>query len=161
MFMAITSISIARDRRLIAGQTTLLLPPLRWSVGEGGSGGAIGIGLANCLMVMEHAFYSVISPEGCAAILWKDAAKCEDAAKSLRLTAQDLVELKIADEIVKEPLGGAHRDHQGAADSLKEAIVRNLDELTAMDTDELLEQRYEKYRKIGFFGGGNNEGKKS
>lgn len=138
----------------------LRVPVVATVIGEGGSGGAIGIGLANRLMVMENGFYSVISPEGCAAILWKDSARSEDAAKSLRLTAPDLKEMGIVDEVVSEPLGGAHRNPQVAADNLKKAIVRNLDDLVGMSAEELVEDRYQKYRKIGSFEGGNNEEKK-
>ncbi len=138
----------------------LRVPIVSVVIGEGGSGGAIGIGLANRLLVLEYAFYSVISPEGCAAILWKDATKCVEAAERLRLTARDMLELGIADEIVPEPLCGAHRDHQRIADTLGKTIVRVLDELSPLSEEELLEERYEKYRKIGFFGDPDNEEKK-
>lgn len=135
----------------------LKVPILSVVIGEGGSGGAIGIGLSNRLLILEHAFYSVISPEGCAAILWKDAGKCEDAAKSLRMTSKDLMELGIADEIVKEPPGGAHRNHQQTAENVKEAILRHLGDLDKLHGDEITKNRYEKYRRIGFFEGGYNE----
>ncbi len=135
----------------------LKVPILSVVIGEGGSGGAIGIGLSNRLLILEHAFYSVISPEGCAAILWKDAGKCEDAAKSLRMTSKDLMELGIVDEIIKEPPGGAHRNHQQMAENIKEAILRNLGDLDKLQGDEITNNRYEKYRRIGFFEGGYNE----
>ncbi len=120
-------------------------------IGEGGSGGALGIGVGDRVLVMENAYYSVISPEGCAAILWKDRAKAPEAAASLKLTAADLLSLKLIDEIVPEPLGGAHRDPDTAAENLKAALKRNLEELKGMDPKELLEARREKYRKIGLF----------
>lgn len=132
----------------------LKVPIIAVVIGEGGSGGAIGIGLGDRLLILQHAFYSVISPEGCAAILWKDAAKSEEAARNLRLTSKDLLDLGIADEIVTEPASGAHRNHQKMAELLKAAIVRNLDETTALPVEELLKKRYEKYRQIGFFAGG-------
>jgi acetyl-CoA carboxylase carboxyl transferase subunit alpha len=126
------------------------VPVLAVVIGEGGSGGALGIGVGNRIMVMENAYYSVITPEGCAAILWKDRAHSPRAAESLRLTAKDLTELKIVDEIVKEPLGGAHKDDEGAAQLLKEAIKSNLDQFKGMSENEIKEQRYEKYRNITF-----------
>jgi acetyl-CoA carboxylase carboxyl transferase subunit alpha len=132
----------------------LKVPIITVVIGEGGSGGAIGIGLGDRLLILQNAFYSVISPEGCAAILWKDASKSEDAAKSLRLTSSDLMELGIADEVVDEPLGGAHRNHQEMADLLGKALERNLMEVSAFTTEELLQKRYDKYRQIGFFAGG-------
>ncbi len=146
--------AIADSLLVMAGLKT---PIVATVIGEGGSGGAIGIGLANRLLILENAFYSVISPEGCAAILWKDAAKCQEAAMRLKLTARDLLDLGIADEIVGEPLGGAHRNHQQMAENLKEAIGRHLDELAELSMEEVLQTRYDKYRKIGFFGGKDNE----
>ena len=145
--------AIADSLLVMAGLKT---PIVATVIGEGGSGGAIGIGLADRLLILENAFYSVISPEGCAAILWKDAAKCEEAAMRLKVTARDLLDLGIADEIVGEPLGGAHRNHQQMAEKLKEAIGRHLDELSELSKEEILERRYEKYRKIGFFGGADS-----
>ena len=120
-------------------------------IGEGGSGGALGIGVGDRVLVMENAYYSVISPEGCAAILWKDRAKAPEAAASLKLTAADLVSLKLIDEVVPEPVGGAHRDPDAAAENLKAAVKRNLEELRKMDPRNLLEARREQYRKIGLF----------
>ena len=118
-------------------------------IGEGGSGGALGIGIADKICVLENAYYSVISPEGCAAILWKDSSKAAEAAEVLKLTAQDLLGLGIIDEIIPEPLGGAHRDPQKMAKVLKEAINRNLKGLEALNKEELLKLRYKKFRNIG------------
>lgn len=121
-------------------------------IGEGGSGGALGIGVADRVCVLENAYYSVISPEGCAAILWKDGSKAPEAAEALKLTAQDLLKLGIIDEIIPEPLGGAHRDPQKQAEYLRESIIKNLNELSAKDKDELLKLRYKKFRGIGITG---------
>jgi acetyl-CoA carboxylase carboxyl transferase subunit alpha len=118
-------------------------------IGEGGSGGALGIGIADRVCVLENAYYSVISPEGCAAILWKSGAKAPEAAEVLKLTAQDLLKLGIIDEIILEPLGGAHRDPQKTADTIKEVIERNLRELKAQTEENLLKSRYKKFRDIG------------
>lgn len=118
-------------------------------IGEGGSGGALGVGIADRVLVMENAYYSVISPEGCAAILWKNGAKAPEAAEALKLTAQDLLSRGIIDGIISEPLGGAHRDPQRCADNIKEAVDKNLKELEALDKEELLKRRYEKFRSIG------------
>jgi len=118
-------------------------------IGEGGSGGALGIGIADKICVLENAYYSVISPEGCAAILWKDSSKAAEAAEVLKLTAQDLLGLGIIDEVIPEPLGGAHRDPQKMAGVLKEAINRNLKGLEVLDKEELLKLRYKKFRDIG------------
>lgn len=120
-------------------------------IGEGGSGGALGIGVGDRILVMENAYYSVISPEGCAAILWKDRAKAPEAAACLKMTAKDLLELKLIDEMIPEPLGGAHQNPEKAAAAVKEAIVRNFRELKTLKPKELIETRREKYRKIGFF----------
>ncbi len=118
-------------------------------IGEGGSGGALGIGVVDRICVLENAYYSVISPEGCAAILWKDSAKAPDAAEVLKLTAQDLLRLGIIDEVVPEPMGGAHHDPQKMGQIVKETIKRNLEELRAIDKEELLKLRYKKYRNMG------------
>jgi acetyl-CoA carboxylase carboxyl transferase subunit alpha len=120
-------------------------------IGEGGSGGALGIGIGDRICVLSNAYYSVISPEGCAAILWKDRARAPDAAKALKLTAQDLLDLGLIDEIIAEPLGGAHRDPQAMAQSLKASVTKYLKELSAIAPDKLIEARYDKYRKIGVF----------
>ena len=127
------------------------VPIICFIIGEGGSGGALGIGVGDRICVLENAYYSVISPEGCAAILWKDRARAPDAAKALKLTAQDLLDLGLIDEIVREPLGGAHRDPAKTASAIKESIKKHLKELSALAPAALIEARYEKYRKIGAF----------
>ncbi|RBP46166.1 acetyl-CoA carboxylase carboxyl transferase subunit alpha [Roseimicrobium gellanilyticum] len=120
-------------------------------IGEGGSGGALGIGVTDRVLIMENAYYSVISPEGCAAILWKHRQHAPEAAQALKLSAPDLKELGIVDGIVREPVGGAHHDHQAAAQSLKDAILGALDEISGTPMDTLLQQRYDKFRALGKF----------
>ncbi|MCA9263661.1 MAG: acetyl-CoA carboxylase carboxyltransferase subunit alpha [Planctomycetales bacterium] len=120
-------------------------------IGEGGSGGALGVGVGDRVAMFEHTYYSVISPEGCAGILWKSHTFAEQAAKALRFTSNDLLNLGIVDEVIDEPLGGAHRDHHQAAANLKRFLLRNLRELTELDKDELIERRYEKFRRMGVF----------
>ena len=122
-------------------------------IGEGGSGGALGIGVADRVLIMENAYYSVISPEGCAAILWKHRSHAPEAAEALKLTAAHLTELGLVDGIIKEPQGGAHHDHQAAAQLLKEAVTSNLDALEKLPVSKLLESRYEKFRAMGVFAG--------
>lgn len=129
----------------------LKVPILVIIVGEGGSGGALGIGLGDRTLLLENAIYSVISPEGCAAILWKSQEKVEQAAETLKLTAQDLLKIGLIDGIIPEPRGGAHRDPEKTAANIKESIMKNLDELTDMPPEELIKTRYEKYRRIGNF----------
>jgi len=124
------------------------VPILVYVIGEGGSGGALGIGIGDRVGVLENAYYSVISPEGCAAILWKERTKAPDAAEALKLTAQDLLKLGLIDEIVSEPLGGAHRDPEIAAANMKDSIKKNLKELSSLSKEELLKKRFEKFRKI-------------
>jgi acetyl-CoA carboxylase carboxyl transferase subunit alpha len=131
---------------------TIKVPILVYVIGEGGSGGALGIGIGDRIAVMENAYYSVISPEGCAAILWKDRARAPEAAKALKLTADDLLKLGIIDEAIKEPFGGAHRDPGTAAKNLEESMKKNLKELKKIPVDELVEKRYKKFRKMGVFG---------
>ncbi len=128
---------------------SLPVPIIAIVIGEGGSGGALGIGVADKVCVLENAYYSVISPEGCAAILWKNGAKAPEAAEALKLTAQDLLKMGLIDEIVPEPLGGAHRDSQKTAEVLRELIKRNLKELEALNKENLLKLRYKKFRKMG------------
>lgn len=130
----------------------IAVPIIAIVIGEGGSGGALGIGVADRVCVLENAYYSVISPEGCAAILWKDGSKAPLAAEVLKLTAPDLLKMGIIDEVVPEPLGGAHRQPEEAAEELKKAITRNLKELKALDKEELLRLRYKKFRGIGVIG---------
>ncbi|PIW31164.1 MAG: acetyl-CoA carboxylase carboxyl transferase subunit alpha [bacterium (Candidatus Ratteibacteria) CG_4_10_14_3_um_filter_41_18] len=120
-------------------------------IGEGGSGGALGIGIADKILMLENSIYSVISPEGCAAILWKSQNAKEEAAKALKLTATDLLEMKIIDEIIPEPLGGAHQNPEETIKNLQGALKENLTRLNQIPLDHLLELRYEKYRKIGVF----------
>jgi len=129
----------------------LKVPILVIIVGEGGSGGALGIGLGDRTLLLENSIYSVISPEGCAAILWKSQEKVEEAAENLKLTAQDLLKIGLIDGIIPEPRGGAHRDPEKTAANIKESIMKNLDELTDMPPEELIKTRYEKYRRIGNF----------
>jgi acetyl-CoA carboxylase carboxyl transferase subunit alpha len=119
--------------------------------GEGGSGGALGIGIGDRLLILQYAYYSVISPEGCAAILWKDRAYADKAAEALRLTSDNLLSMHIADEMIPEPIGGAHSNPEAVATSLKEALVRNLELVMHMPVEERLEKRYQKFRKLGVF----------
>lgn len=120
-------------------------------LGEGGSGGALGIGVCNRVLILENAYYSVISPEGCAAILWKDRAAAPKAAAALKITANHLKELNLVDEIIPEPLGGAHQNPEVTAENLKQALIRALDEVTALSAEDRLKQRYEKFRAFGHF----------
>jgi acetyl-CoA carboxylase carboxyl transferase subunit alpha len=120
-------------------------------IGEGGSGGALGIGVGDRLAMLEHAYYSVISPEGCATILWKSNEHAPRAAEALKMTSRDLLRMAIVDEVVPEPLGGAHRDHREAAANLKSFLIRSLRELDELPREELLSRRYDKFRKIGVF----------
>jgi acetyl-CoA carboxylase carboxyl transferase subunit alpha len=129
----------------------LKTPLLAVVVGEGGSGGALGIGVCDRVLILENAYYSVISPEGCAAILWKDRANAAQAAAALKLTAKDLLELDVVDEVIPEPLGGAHRDYDEMAATLKKSLLKNLDKLCEIKMSDLLEARYKKYRKMGVF----------
>ena len=140
--------TIARN---LFDMSRLRTPILSIVVGEGGSGGALGISVADRLLTMENSYLSVISPEGCATILWRDAARAPLAAELLRLTPKDLKELDIIDGIIPEPLGGAHRDHPRSAATLKETIIRHLKELMELPVETLLEKRYAKYRAIGKF----------
>ncbi|HUL30932.1 MAG TPA: acetyl-CoA carboxylase carboxyltransferase subunit alpha [Thermodesulfobacteriota bacterium] len=141
--------AIARNLRMMV---MLRTPIITVVIGEGGSGGALAIGVGDRILMLEHSIYSVISPEGCAAILWKDGEKGKEvAAESLKLTAADLSRLGVIDEIVKEPLGGAHRDAEGMARILKEVVERHLEELEKMGEEELLNFRYEKFRRMGAF----------
>ncbi|MGQ0635338.1 MAG: acetyl-CoA carboxylase carboxyltransferase subunit alpha [Planctomycetaceae bacterium] len=127
-------------------------------IGEGGSGGALGIGIGDRIAMLQHTYYSVISPEGCAGILWKDAKYKDRAARALKFTSKDLLSLGVIDEIINEPLGGAHRDHRQTAMLMKVALMRNLKELSAIPVDRLLDLRYEKFRRIGVFEEGGAAG---
>lgn len=127
----------------------LTVPSLAVIVGEGGSGGALGIGVTDRVLIFENSYYSVISPEGCAAILWKDRANAPRAAEALKLNAANLKELGVVDEVIPEPLGGAHNDPAAAAASLKDAFKRHLDELVKKSPEKLLDDRYDRYRELG------------
>jgi acetyl-CoA carboxylase carboxyl transferase subunit alpha len=120
-------------------------------IGEGASGGALGIGVGDRVLMMENTWYSVISPEGCAAILWRDSTKAEQAAEAMKLTAKDLLEIGVIDKIIAEPLGGAHRDYDAAAQIIKQAINEELVELEKMSPEALIDARIEKYAAMGFF----------
>ena len=138
--------AIARNLIVMAGLRTPIVTAI---IGEGGSGGALGIAVADRVLMMENAIYSVISPEGCAAILWRSRDRAEDAAEALKLTAGDLADSGIIDEVIPEPPGGAHLDPEGAADALGEAITRHLNELVGRDPEQLVEERREKYYAMG------------
>jgi acetyl-CoA carboxylase carboxyl transferase subunit alpha len=127
------------------------VPILVTVTGEGGSGGALALGVGDRINMLEHSIYSVISPEGCAAILWKDAGMAREAAKALRMTTQDLREFGVIDEVVPEPEGGAHTDHPEAARLLGEVLARELEEVSALSVDERLRERYDKFRRMGRF----------
>ena len=140
--------AIARNLREMA---RLPVPVICVCIGEGGSGGALALGVGNQVFMMENAVYSVISPESCAAIIWRDSTKAELAAAALRLTAEDLKELALIDGIIPEPSGGAHEDPDGAAQSLHSVLRVSLDELMRYTADELVQQRYHKFRQMGNF----------
>jgi len=131
--------------------TLLEVPIIAVVLGEGGSGGALGIGVADRVLILENAYYSVISPEGCAAILWKDRKAAEKAAAALKISAHDLHELGLVDEIIPEPLGGAHQDPPSTFENVRAALSRHLDEVAALPVEERLKRRYEKFRAIGHF----------
>ena len=124
------------------------VPLISTIIGEGGSGGAIAIATADRVSMLQHAIYSVISPEGCASILWRDGSYAEDAAKALKITAKDLKELGIIDEVIKEPLGGAHRNHAVMFDNVRNSITKHMKELKSKDSDTLIKERREKYLEI-------------
>lgn len=129
----------------------LKTPVICCVIGEGGSGGALGVGVGDTILMMENAWYCVISPEGCAAILWRDRAMASQAAATMKLTAGDLMELGVIDEVIPEPLGGAHRNADEAAHNLKRALVKHLERLRRKRVPDLIEERYQKFRKIGVF----------
>jgi acetyl-CoA carboxylase carboxyl transferase subunit alpha len=143
--------AIARNLEEMAALRTPIVAAV---VGEGGSGGALALGLGDRILMMENAIYSVISPEGCAAILWMDASQKERAAEALRLTAQDLRDLGVIDEILREPPGGAHADPEGAAQALAAALTSHVGDLVKVKPDELIRLRLEKYRNMGQFAEG-------
>ncbi|MBU61902.1 MAG: acetyl-CoA carboxylase carboxyl transferase subunit alpha [Opitutae bacterium] len=135
----------------IKEMVALQVPVVAIVIGEGGSGGALGIAVADQVLIFENAYYSVISPEGCAAILWKDRKHAADAAGALRLSPKDLLELGVVDAVLPEPLGGAHRDWDFTAESLRKALHLALDELRGLAPEQLLETRYAKFRGMGVF----------
>lgn len=143
-------ISEAIARNLME-MSTLKVPVIVAILGEGGSGGALGIAIGNRIVMLEHAVYSVIPPEGCAAILFRDPSRKADAAEALKITAAHALELGVVDEVVPEPLGGAHRNVEDAARNLKSVILRNLQELQKISGDQLAEDRYEKFKAMGRF----------
>jgi acetyl-CoA carboxylase carboxyl transferase subunit alpha len=140
--------AVARNLREMS---CLTVPIIVTITGEGGSGGALAVAVGDRILMLEYSIYSVISPEGCAAILWSDGTKGETAAEALKLTARNLKELGVIDEIVKEPLGGAQRDHQTMAVTLREALIRNLKELKELPVERLVEERYQKFRSMSRF----------
>lgn len=140
--------AIARNLMFMSG---LKVPVVSIVIGEGGSGGALAIGVADRIMMFEYSTYSVISPEGCAAILWKDGSKADLAASALKLCAKELKNIGVIDRVIKEPVGGAHRNHPKAYKSLKAAVKESLNELTRIPLETLLAERYKKYRAMGIF----------
>jgi acetyl-CoA carboxylase carboxyl transferase subunit alpha len=141
--------AIARNLREMA---KLKVPTISVVIGEGGSGGALALGVTDRIFMLEYAVYSVISPEGCASILWKDAGQAPAAAAALKLTAPNLLELGIIDTVVAEPIGGAHSDWEKAAASLKASVIKGFEELGKLSVEELVNTRYEKYARMGQFG---------
>lgn len=129
----------------------LKVPVIVVVIGEGGSGGALGIGVGDLVYVLQNAYYSVISPEGCAAILWKDNSRAPDAAKALKLTGPDLLGLGVIDGVIEEPLGGAHRDFEGTAENIRKTVNQSLEKLAAIPPAEFPTHRYDKFRKMGIF----------
>ena len=140
--------AIAYSLYLMAG---LKAPIISVVIGEGGSGGALAIGVSDKLLMLQYSIYSVISPEGCASILWKSADKAEDAAEAMRITASQLNEFDLVDEVLEEPLGGAHRNPQEAAEIIRNAVLKNLDELSSLSTEQLLEERQRRLSGFGQF----------
>jgi acetyl-CoA carboxylase carboxyl transferase subunit alpha len=137
--------------RNILEMAALETPIVTCVIGEGGSGGALALGVADRVLMLENSVYSVISPEGCAAILWKDASQRERAAEALKLTADDLLRLKLIDEVIPEPVGGAHIDPDGAGEALREALIRHVSELRKIRPEKLVKRRAEKYAAMGAF----------
>lgn len=130
---------------------SIATPIIATIIGEGGSGGALGVGVADRVCILQNAYYSVISPEGCASILWRNSIKAPDAANELKLTGEHLKKFGVVDEIIPEPIGGAHRDPETLVANLKKILLKHLKELSALSKDDLLEERYKKYRRIGAF----------
>ena len=132
----------------------LRVPIIAAVIGEGGSGGALGIGVADRVLILENAYYSVISPEACSAILWRDRRHAAEAAEALKLTARDLLKLEVVDEIIPEPEGGAHRDYDSVAANVGRALRQAVEQVSEIPIAELLEKRYQKFRRLGVFTGG-------
>lgn len=145
--------AIARNLQELA---TLPVPIVVVITGEGGSGGALAIAVGDRILMMEYATYSVITPEGCASILWRDSNKADEAAKALKITSRDLLEFKVVDEIIPEPLGGAHRNWETTAQNVKEAIMRNLSAIEGIPINDLVNQRIEKFGKMGVYTNSSN-----
>lgn len=129
----------------------LNVPIIAVITGEGCSGGALGLAVADKVLMLEHSYYTVISPEGCASILWRDASKADVAAEALKITSEDLLKLEIIDGIVKEPLGGAHNDYEAMGKELKNAIIKEINELKGIEPETLRDERYNKFRRMGVF----------
>jgi acetyl-CoA carboxylase carboxyl transferase subunit alpha len=140
--------AIASSLYLMAGLRT---PIVSVVIGEGGSGGALAIGVSDRLLMLQYSIYSVISPEGCASILWKSADKAQDAAEAMRITADSLAKFGLVDEVLEEPLGGAHRNPAAMADTIRAAIIRHLDELSALSIEQLLDARQQRLAGFGQF----------
>ena len=140
--------AIAKNLEVMA---RLPVPIIATVIGEGGSGGALALGVADRILMLEYSVYSVISPEGCASILWKDQKKVETAAREMKMTASDLADLGIADVVVQEPAGGAHRDPEAAADAVGDAVWRELSAVSGLSPDKRLDARYQKFRRMGAF----------
>lgn len=141
--------AIARNLLFLSG---LKAPIIVVIIGEAGSGGALAIGVGDRILMLENAIYSVISPEGCAAILWKDESKAEEAARVLKLTSKDLLKLGVVDEVIQEPPGGGHQDYEKMAERLKKALLKHLQELLKIELPSLLTRRYKKFRQMGLLG---------
>ncbi len=140
--------AIARNLREMS---LLRTPTISVVIGEGGSGGALGIGVTDKILMLQYSIYSVISPEGCASILFRDATRAKESAQALKLTANDLMKLKVIDEIIPEPEGGAHTDHKTTADRVRDAILKTLNDLNKSDIDTLVNNRFQKFKDIGVY----------
>jgi len=140
--------AIASNLRDMSGLTTPIVATI---IGEGGSGGALGVGVADRICILQHAYYSVISPEGCASILWRNSIKAPEAAEALKITGEHLIKFGIVDEIIPEPLGGAHKDPEQIALNIKDVVLRHIKELSTLSCEKLVEKRYDKFRSIGEF----------
>jgi len=140
--------AIASNLRDMSGLTTPIVATI---IGEGGSGGALGVGVADRVCILQHAYYSVISPEGCASILWRNSIKAPQAAEALKITGEHLIEFGVVDEIIPEPLGGAHKDPEQIALNIKNVVLKHIKELSSFSQEKLVEKRYDKFRSIGEF----------